>query len=257
MKEQRYLPKFVLAAFLMVVLIALIRPWQGMLGKRASSAGGPGGRKGAAAEETFSGFVGEKITYDVKLGRLTIGEAHFVHQERTLLEGRPVNLMVFSTRVKYFNDVERIYSDPESFLPVRVERTVRMWPSLETIVESYNQAAFTLNIAKTKGKATKELLIRKTGAIHNAVLLPYCVRAMPHLEVGWSMPVRLPTQEFVVTLVAKEEVTVPAGTFKAFRFMSSPEKFEIWITADQQRIPVKIVGTSGLGYTLLMREHSL
>jgi hypothetical protein len=210
-----------------------------------------------AEEDFFSGFLGEKIVYSVKLGSITLGRANFHHVCRVQLNGREVNLMTFQTQVARFNDMEKIYSDLRTFLPLKVERDVFIWPNQEKITENYDQENFKLNISKFKGNRKEETLILKEGAIHNAILLPFHVRMMPELEIGWTLVARLPTQEFIIKLISIEDVTVPAGTFKSYRFQSEPRKFEIWVSADERRIPVKIKGSGLLGYTLVMRDYSL
>jgi hypothetical protein len=210
-----------------------------------------------AKEDFFSGFLGEKIVYNVKLGSITLGRANFHHVCRVQLDGREVNLMTFETRVARFNDLEKIYSDLRTFLPLKVERDIFIWPTQEKITENYDQENFKLNITKFKGSRKEETLILKKGVIHNAILLPFHVRMIPELEVGWTLVARLPTQEFVIKLTSIEDVIVPAGTFKSYRFQSEPRKFEIWVSVDERRIPVKIKGTGFLGYTLVMKEYSL
>ena len=74
------------------------------------------------------------------------------------------------------------------------------------------------------------------------------------MKVGWSALVRLPNR-FRVILTSVEEVETPAGKFKAYHFQSIPNKFEIWISKDGPSIPVKIQGTGGLGYVMLMKER--
>lgn len=221
--------------------------------------------KSAAPQETvlvkeqdkFSGFVGEKIVYDVKLRGVTLGKAVFNHVSRGKLSGREVNFMTFETRLARFTDLEKIYSDLNSFLPLKVERDVSTWPNRERITENYDQDKFTLNITKLKGNKKEELLITKDGPIYNAILLPFHVRMIADLNPGFTMKIRLPTQEFTIKLISIEEITVPAGTFKAFRFESEPKKFEIWISADDCKTPLRIKGMGLIGYTLLMREHYL
>jgi hypothetical protein len=51
-------------------------------------------------------------------------------------------------------------------------------------------------------------------------------------------------------------VAVPAGKFRAYHFTSAPHKFEIWITADELRLPVKIEGAGGYPYTLMMNKRA-
>jgi hypothetical protein len=201
--------------------------------------------------------IGEKITYYVQLGKLNLGKAVFKHLPNTELQGKKVNLMTFETRLARFTDLEKIYSDPESFLPLRVERYISTWPFPEKIIEDYDQGKFSVLIKKFKHNKQEEIVIKKDSVINNAILLPYYVRDIAKLEVGYNLTAGLPAQEFIIELVAIEEINVPAGKFMAYRFESKPKKFEIWITVDKRRIPIKINGTSGLGYTLAMQEYSL
>lgn len=201
--------------------------------------------------------IGEKIIYDVKLGALYLGKVHFNHLANTELNGATVNLMTFETKLAQFNDLETIYSDPQTLLPLRIERGIYIWSKRERIVEDYNQQDFTLNITKVRGNKKEQILIKKDGPIHNTILLPYYVRNMPGLGIGWVFSAKFPTQEFKIKLVSIEDVKVPAGIFNSFRFESTPKRFEIWITTDERRIPVKIKGSQGLGYTLVMKDYSL
>jgi len=201
--------------------------------------------------------IGEKITYRVRLGRLNLGKAVFKQLPKTELGGRNVNLITFETRLARFTDLEKIYSDPESFLPLRVERYVSTWPFPEKIIEDYDQGKFILVIKKFKNNKQRETVIKKDSVINNAILLPYYVRDIAKLEVGYNLIAGLPAQEFIIELVAIEEVEVPAGKFMAYRFESRPKKFKVWISADERRIPVKINGTIGLGYSLVMQEYSI
>ena len=95
------------------------------------------------------GYERESITYVIKpLG----GEAEYSDLGLTDLEGRKVKLTVFKTHVLGFKDTEKIYSDQETFLPIRVERDVRKWLGRESIIEEYDQSAFKVTITKFKGK---------------------------------------------------------------------------------------------------------
>ena len=203
-----------------------------------------------------NGLVGEKITYQVKLGRINLGKAVFRRLPDATLNERPVSLVTFETKLARFRDFEKIYSDPENFLPVKVERSVTTWPFPETITEDYDQKNFVLTINKTaRGRSTQKVF-KKNGPINNALLLPYYVRNATDLDKSFSLKVLLPIQEFTIQLAEKTEVEVPAGKFMAYRFKSTPDKFEIWISADERRIPLKIRGSSGLGYVLVMEQYS-
>ena len=150
-----------------------------------------------AKEEKFCGFVGEKIVYDVKLGGVNLGKAVFQHVSRVKLDGKEVNFMTFQTSLARFNDLEKIYSDLSTFLPIKVERDISTWINHENITETYDQDKFTLNITKSKGRNRENLAIKKDGPMHNAILLPFHVRMIPDLNTGFSMAVRLPTLSLV------------------------------------------------------------
>lgn len=200
--------------------------------------------------------IGEKIVYDIKFGNISLGKAKFSYLPATILGDKTVGVMIFETKVVRFTDLEKIYSDEDNFLPFRVERNIYTWPISEKITEYYNQENFTLTIVKNKGKRKEELIIKREAQIHNAISLPFYIQNIAKFDIGWSMAVNLPNQQFEMKLTAIEEVKVPAGVFKAYRFESVPSKFQIWISADERKIPIKIKGLGALGYTFLMKEYN-
>ena len=213
-------------------------------------------RRAAQPRPAVPDYSGETIVYDVKMGAVRIGTSTFRHERQERYGNVDTERVEFTTRVVKLNDTEKIWADARNFLPVRVERDIRMWPKYETIVESYDQARYSLDIVKTSSGRQQAQRIVKNGPIHNAILLPYQVRRVPALAPGWSMKVNLPTQEFTITLTSIEDVEVPAGAFKAYYFESEPKRFQIWVSADERRIPVKIKGSGGVNYTMQMRSYS-
>ncbi len=200
--------------------------------------------------------VGEKITYDVMLGKIRLGYARYHHLKKTELNGKPVNLISFETRIVRFHDQETIYSDLETSLPLLVERKVSRLIKPEQITEVYDQKNFILTITK-KRWTQKQTVIKKDGPIHNAILLPHFVRNKVELDIGWMLDINLPTREYKIKLVSREDIEVPAGKFKAYYFESEPKQIKIWISADEHKIPLRIEGTGVLGYRLVMKEYSL
>lgn len=204
-------------------------------------------------------FVGEAIVYEVKLGNFRLGEAAFRHLENTKLNGKPAVLMTFETKVTGFYDLEKIYSDPDTFLPIQVTRHIDGVGVKEDIIEYYDQKHFVLTLVKTKAdsKPKEEKYDNHGQPIYNAVSLPFYLRRIPQLEVGWSLLARFGETEYKISLNAIENVQTPMGTFEAYHFQSQPQKFEIWVTADSRRIPVKIKDNGMFGYTLTMKSYTL
>jgi len=195
----------------------------------------------------------ETITYDVS----PLGSSIYNDYGSVELYGQQVNLVTFKTSVFGFNDLETIYSDISTYLPIKVERDISFFLHDERLIEHYYSDEGKLVIEKFEGgKKVEEFNFKASGPIHNAIILPFSLRKIPDLVIGRSFDVRLP-DEFKVTLKSIEDVTVPAGKFTAYHFISQPSKFEIWITTDNLRIPVKIKGCGGLDYTLSMMKHSL
>ena len=204
----------------------------------------------------FPDRIGERITYDVMLSGMRVGRAVFHYQAKTELDLKQVNFFTFETKLMRFKDIEKIYGDPETFLPLRVEREISSWPKYEKIIEVYDQEKFSLNIVKTESGKDYKQNFKKDSAIHNAIILPYMIRRIPDLAPGWNFEANLPTQKFKIELTGIEDLKILTGVLKAYHFKSTPERFEIWISADEHKIPLKIRGMSGIGYTLVMREYA-
>jgi hypothetical protein len=198
-------------------------------------------------------FIGERILYHIS----PVGESEYSDPGMVDLKGTKVNLVTFKTRVLSVEDTEKIYSDPESSLPIKIERTISNFWGKEYITEEYDQKKFTVVIRKFNGvKLVNEQIIKANGPIQNAILLPFYLRGRPDLKIGWHFTARVPN-EFKLELVSIDEITVPAGLFQAYHFKSIPDKFEIWINKNTPRVPLKIQGKGIFVYTLLMKKYSL
>lgn len=202
-------------------------------------------------ETGISGYAGESVFYLIS----PLGIAEYNDLGIVALEGVKVNLVTFRTKVLFFEDTKKIYSDPESFLPYKIEHTIsKLWRK-EYITEEYDQKEFTVVTRKFKGeKLVNERIIKADGPIQNAVLLAFALRRRPDLEIGWQFTARVP-DEFKIELVAIDEITVPAGTFQAYHLKSVPDKFEIWISKNSPRIPVKIQSKGIPPVALVMKEY--
>jgi hypothetical protein len=198
----------------------------------------------------------EKITYDIKLYKIKLGSATLTCLPAVEVNGNLLDQIVFETELAHFKDIERIYSEPETYLPVKIERYILNWFKEERISEEYDQKNFTVTITKyKKDNKSDRLVIKKDSPMHNAILLPQQVRNVQNLEVGMLTVVNLPTRKFQIRLIAVEDVVVPAGTFRAYHFVSSPKQIEIWVSADIDRIPVKIQGIGKFGYLMVLKQY--
>ncbi len=206
-------------------------------------------------EEDSIDRVGEKITYDVYLGGMRLGMAEYHHLRKTYLNEQLVDLITFYTKALRFKDRETIYCESDTFLPLVVERKISKPIKPEKIREVYDQENFKLTITKTRfGTSTKE--IKSTEPIHNSILLPFFVRNAEDLKIGWNFTANLPQGKYQLKLIKIEEISIPAGKFEAYYFESEPSKIRIWIGTDKERIPLRIDGTGGIGYKMMMKQYS-
>lgn len=200
--------------------------------------------------------IGEEIIYDVKMGKITLGHAKFTQIKNIQINGKLLNVMVFETNLPRFSDTETIYTDPQTLLPVKVERSISNWFVREKIIEEYNQLEYTVSINKKRNGKEQNSVIKKTSPIHNAILLPHYVRRIEKLNPGKILTANLPNRNYEINLINTEEITVPAGKFKAYHFASTPKQIEIWISADDRRIPLKIQSTTTFGYLLTLSKYN-
>ncbi len=198
--------------------------------------------------------VGEKINYDLFLGGVRVGTAEYHHLRKTYLNKKLVDIITFYTKAMTFKDRETIYCDSKTFLPLLVERKISKPIKPEKIREVYDQENFKLTITKHRfGTSTSE--ISSTEPIHNSIVLPFFVRNAPDLEIGWTFTANLPQGKYLIKLMGIEEVEIPAGKFEAYYFESQPSKINIWIGTDDKRIPLRIDGTGGIGYKMMMHNY--
>lgn len=196
---------------------------------------------------------GEKITYTIN----PFGKAEYNDLGLVDFQGQKLKLITFRTIIPGFDDLEKIYADPNTGLPIRVERYISWSFSKEYLTEEYSPQDNSLIIKKfINNKLVKEYSFKGAGPMHNAILLPFYLRTIKDLSVGWSFDARL-SEEFKVTLVSIDKIQLPMGKFTAYHFSSSPHKFEIWISKDKYRIPLIIRGMGGLGYSMRMQSYSL
>jgi hypothetical protein len=194
-------------------------------------------------------FVGERLTYAVRVGPLGRGTAVAEIRKLDTLRGQPVYHSVFRINgsLLFFgvNDLYESWFSPTSLVSLRYHqqidqgtyernRTYEIYPSLGVYVESGKPEAKTVDRPLDDG----------------AFL--YFLRTIP-LQVGrtyafnrYFKPDRNPVR---VTVVRRERITVPAGTFdavvlqpkiKAKGIFAENANAEVWIADDDTRMMLQM-----------------
>ena len=212
------------------------------------------------AETDIHDYTVDKIQYLIS----PLGRSEYNNLGVVDLKGIKVNLVTLSYKVLFVDSVEKIYSDPESLLPLKIERTIsKLWWK-EYVTEEYDQTKFTVVIKKFKGKKLiKEQLIKANSPIQNVILLLFYLRNNPELKIGWNFTARILAEfkpEVVSTkmeIVSIDNISVPAGKFQAYHFKSIPTKFEVWINKNTPQVPLKIKLKSVFDCSASMKKYSL
>ena len=211
-------------------------------------------------EAVIYDYVAEHILYLIS----PLGRAEYNNLGIADLNGIKVNLVTLRTKVLLVDDMEKIYSDPVSLLPLKIERTIYKFWGKDYITEEYDQKKFTVVMRKFKGeKLVKEQIIKANAPIQNVILLLFYLRNYSDFKIGWNFTARVPDEfkpELVyikLELVSIDQISVPAGKFQAYHFKTIPDKFEFWINKDDPRVPLKIKIKSIIDFNVLMKKYSI
>jgi hypothetical protein len=213
---------------------------------------------------------GENLRYVVKWGLVTAGYSTLAIQGVDQVNGRAAYHLVSEARsggvVTAFYRVEdhnEAWLDRGSMSSVRYEKRIK--EGKYHIEEStlIDQPAHRYHMRSYR--IDKNLYEQKDGDIPQNVLdvlsSLYYVRLMP-LEVGKSYTMDVLSGDKVYPLVVRVEkreiIKVPAGKFDTFCvepllrapgiFVAKGKKLEVWLTADEHRIPVRMRSEVFIGH---------
>jgi len=193
----------------------------------------------------------EQISYKLKYKGIKIGSSIMTLHPEADLEGKEVILITFDTDTAFFDDLEKIYIDKISHLPIRVERDIKHLGRQTFITEEYNQRDGSVTIYK-KGK--DPIIINKGKNIQNPISMIFHVRSLKSFDRDTKIPVTLPLLEIETGFERIRKVKVPAGRVSAFLFRSNPDKFSFWLSNDERKLPLKFKVPGVMGYSASMKE---
>ncbi|MBM3251857.1 MAG: DUF3108 domain-containing protein [Candidatus Omnitrophica bacterium] len=197
---------------------------------------------------------GEKLMFRVKLGFLTIGRSQLIFQGKTKLDEKEVYLIKFTTKTTSFNDTETIYAELDSFLPLKVERDIRMLGKKINITEEYNQEKKMVTITRTEGAKTTKEIIKSDSQLNSILCLIYFYRLPGNIELGKTLSINLPLKKIRLKVKDIQELDVPAGEFDAFLLESEPKGYNFWFDTSISRLPLSIDGAIKFGNARLLLE---
>ncbi|MGD8866040.1 MAG: DUF3108 domain-containing protein [Gemmatimonadales bacterium] len=204
--------------------------------------------------------VGERLDYRVKFGPLRVGKAQMMVEGVERIEGHPVYHLysIIEGSTPFYKLVDK----QESWLDVAQLASRRyLQDSKQGSYERYRVIDFDLeNLVYSQHNGETGPI--PAGALDDCSFV-YFVRSLT-LEVGetyeWNRYFRLDRNPVILKVLRREEVDVPAGEFstivvrpiiKSGGIFSEGGEAEIYITDDENRVPVKLVTKLKVGSIIL------
>ena len=195
---------------------------------------------------------GEAIYYKIhKLGLR--GEATLVYKGPSSVGRKKALLIIFTSRAFNFYDQERIYVDPETFQPIRVDRDLDIFGKREKITEDYSEGR--IQITKIDGKGRKsQQTIETKHKVDNIYGFIYRYRLHGSFKEGEVLDMHLPTKDLTLKLVRKEQVEAAKKSFDSYYMESEPSEYKVWFDAGPNKLPLRISGAAGFGDTVMIMK---
>ncbi len=194
--------------------------------------------------------TGERVTYAIRQAGIKVGDAVTTYEGPVDHHGRDLILIVFKADGFNFFDEEKIYADPVTLLPVRVERDVNIFGKKEQIVEEYDQSAGRVTLTKMKnGKIVEETVISKTPPIDNLYCFIYRYRRTGVFDIGSRIEMRLPTKDVAFEIKKSQTLTVRGQRRETVFMQSVPKQYQVWFDQGTGKVPVRIDGAMGMART--------
>ena len=221
----------------------------------------------AAAEEGSLPFrSGETLTYDLRWKFIHAGSAVFTVEPTTDVYGVPARHFVLRLNSSPLLDVFfKVRDRMETYTDIRVTRSLlykyeqRQGRRSRDITVNFDWERETARY-ENRGEPREPIFIHP-GTL-DPLAIAYHIR-LQQLVPGEVLMAPITDGKKVVIgrlkVVDRQRVKVPAGEFETFRVeadvrhlggvfeQSETSRLQIWITADPQRVPVKLSARSGLG----------
>lgn len=214
--------------------------------------------------------VGEKLDFIVKWGMMTAGQATISIPDQPTVNNRPALRIVTEAKSSSFlgslyrvRDRNESWLDAQSLSTVRYENRIREGGYRAERLVEINPSSGTFRFQKKNFDTNVYNVTEGTVPVHvlDALGSLYYLRTQP-IEVGHDVVVDVIERDKVYPLVIRikkrEKVEVPAGTFDCFVvepelrdpgiFIAKGKKMEVWITADERRMPVRMRAEVFIGH---------
>lgn len=199
---------------------------------------------------------GETIQYDIKKLKMRVGQASLTFHGLVSLDGQNMLLITFTSTGLKFSDEEKIYVDPRTFLPKRVERDLNIFGKKERIVEHYNAREGTVRIIKTARGKTTEQVIKRSVPLDNIYCFIFRYRVSGKFTPGETFQIHLPTKDAQFQVQKPRRLRLEDKEVDAYYLQSDPAQYRVWFDTGTHKVPLRIDGAIGFGKTaMILRKY--
>ncbi len=202
----------------------------------------------------LNSLQGEKFNYTISKMGIKAGEASLTFSGPEKIDDRDVYLILFRATALNFLDEEKIFVDPDTLFPVRVDRELNIFGRKESISEKYDSRSGKVVITKTVGKKVSEQVIEKAGQLDNIYCFIYRSRLNEKFTLGDRFKINLPTQNVAIRLVRKDALQIAGKKVESYFMQSDPNKYRVWFDTSSKKIPLRIDGAVGFGNTSMILQ---
>ncbi|MEI8011595.1 MAG: hypothetical protein WCI27_03805 [Candidatus Omnitrophota bacterium] len=194
---------------------------------------------------------GETIRYAIKQAAVKVGEASLVFKGEQEVDGKKLALVIFTSRGFNFFDEERIFLDPDTYLPRTVVRDLNIFGSREKITEEYEAGGKGIKVTKISDGKTTVKTIAKNGDVDNIYGFIYRYRRQGEFRKDEKFDLRLPTLDVTMQDVGDVSFNAAGKTYLSALLRSVPAKYSVWIDKSDLRLPLRIAGAVGIANTVM------
>lgn len=199
---------------------------------------------------------GETIQYDIKKLKIRAGQASLTFHGLVSIDGQSALLITFTGTGLKFSDEEKIYVDPRTFLPQRVERDLNIFGKKEKIIEYYNSREGSVRIVKIAKGETTEQVIKRSVPLDNIYCFIFRYRVSGKFTPGETFQIHLPTKDVQFQVQKPRGLQIGEKEIAAHYLQSDTAQYRVWFDPGARKVPLRIDGAIGFGKTaMILRKY--
>ncbi|MBN3040709.1 MAG: hypothetical protein JW867_06240 [Candidatus Omnitrophica bacterium] len=176
----------------------------------------------------------KKISYSVSFNGMSSGDIEWEYLGKEKIDGKEVEVLSVNSDTTILNlfdltSKEKVYLDPSTYLPYKVERDLKVFGKDEVVQEYYNQEKGYVKLVRNDGQEKVDIL-KQDKPIHNILALLYFFPDNIAFESGKWLDFNLPTQKIKIKMVKERFLNVDSQKKETYFLLGRGAKhFSLWL----------------------------